>query len=279
MAGLFPPDAVVRRVNLEPAVGLGAGRALLLQLAHPAVAQGVHDHSAFKRNPFSRLQATLEAVVGAVFGDVELARAIGHKTRWVHEFVTGPGYRALDHENLLWVHATLVDTALVCYDEFLGPLPDSERESYYAQMMEVAELFGCPREAQPPTYAAFRRYFDAQVAVMEPTSVGRELAAFIVEPALPLGAHVPLRPLLRFLRLLSVGLLPPRLREELGFTWTDRDAARFDAARRRLRALMRACPRSLRTAPGRINNAVLLRQARRHVNHWQARHAPVEPAS
>ena len=37
MAPQFPKDSVIRRVNLEPAILFGAGRALLLQLAHEAV--------------------------------------------------------------------------------------------------------------------------------------------------------------------------------------------------------------------------------------------------
>ena len=79
----FAPDSVIRRVNAEPAVGFGAGRALLLQLAHPAVAQGVQDHSEFKKNPFKRLQGTLEAVAGVVFGSRELGDGIGRRVRWI----------------------------------------------------------------------------------------------------------------------------------------------------------------------------------------------------
>jgi uncharacterized protein (DUF2236 family) len=62
MADAFPRDSIIRRINDEPAIMLGAGRALLLQLAHPHVAAGVDEHSKFQRNPFKRLQGTLEAV-------------------------------------------------------------------------------------------------------------------------------------------------------------------------------------------------------------------------
>ena len=61
MADFFPEGAVIRRVSIEPALMLGAGRALLLQLAHAPVAQGVQDHSDFRGNPFRRLLGTLEA--------------------------------------------------------------------------------------------------------------------------------------------------------------------------------------------------------------------------
>src|SRR5438270_738156 len=66
MPGLFPPDAIVRRVDSEPVLLLGGGRALLMQLAHPSVAAGVADHSDFRRDPMSRLQRTLDATEPAL---------------------------------------------------------------------------------------------------------------------------------------------------------------------------------------------------------------------
>ncbi len=56
--GYFGPGSVIWRVNQEAAVGLGLGRALLLQLAHPFVAQAVADHSTFQDEAEERLAAT-----------------------------------------------------------------------------------------------------------------------------------------------------------------------------------------------------------------------------
>ena len=73
--GLFPPDAVVRRVDGESVLLLGGGRALLMQLAHPLVAKGVAEHSDFRRDPFARLRRTLDATYAIVFGSEAEARA------------------------------------------------------------------------------------------------------------------------------------------------------------------------------------------------------------
>lgn len=273
MAPMFPPDSVVRRVNIEPAILFGAGRALLLQLAHPAVAQGVQDHSDFKRNPFKRLQGTLEATYAAVFGPEDLARGVGRRITWVHDFVTGPAYQANDPDNLLWVHATLADTALGCYVDFVGPLADEDTETYYREMMRVAELFGVPLDRQPPTLADFRAWFDATVAGMRVTEVGRDLAAFIVDPVLPLSLHVPLRPLLRWQRLLTIGRMPPSLRDQFGFGWTARDEARLAKTEKRARWLMQHTPRAVRTAGPKANGVYLLWLARRHVKAFEEMHA------
>ncbi len=273
MAPNFPKGALVRRVNLEPAIMFGAGRALMLQLAHEAVAQGVEDHSDFKGNPFKRLLGTLEAVNAMVLGSEELASGVGRRIQWIHDFIVGPTYQANDPANLLWVHATLADTALGCYEQYVEPLTDDERETYYQEMTGIAEVFGCPREAQPATYADFRAYVDDVLATIDVTPVGKELAAFILRPVLPLGLHVPLAPLLRQQRRTTLGSLPPRLREQLGEPWTDRDQARYDRTVRITRRVMARVPRPVRTAGVRLQGQGLLLLARRHVRQFDHRQA------
>ncbi|MGQ0833162.1 MAG: oxygenase MpaB family protein [Microthrixaceae bacterium] len=275
----FPVDSVIRRVNIEPAIMLGAGRALVLQLAHPSVAQGVEDHSDFKGNPFKRLQGTLEATYAAVFGSADLARGVGARIQWIHEFVVGPGYRANDVPNLLWVHATLCDTALRAYTTLVEPLSASDEETYYEEMTRVAELFGVPRADQPATLRDFRSYMADTLAQIRVTETGVELARYVLDPALPLRLHVPLRPLLALQRRFTLGTLPPEIRDQLGVTWTAHDQRRFDTTERRVRALFRATPRALRTAPNRAAGPLLLWQAERHVRQWDARRRIRTPAT
>ena len=58
------PGTLTRRINLEPVILLGGGRALLLQVAHPLVAAGVADHSDYRSDPWGRLVRTLETMSG-----------------------------------------------------------------------------------------------------------------------------------------------------------------------------------------------------------------------
>ena len=271
MVDHFPKGSVIRRVNLEPAILFGAGRALLLQLAHEAVARGVEDHSDFKGNPFKRLQGTLEATYAVVYGSRELAEGVGRRIQWIHDFVTGPSYRANDPANLLWVHATLADTALRCHEELVAPLSDEERETYYQEMQQVAAVFGCPVEAQPATFAEFQRYVDETLASLEITPIGQDLIAFILEPSLPLGLHVPLRPVLALQRFYTLGFLPPTIREQLGVAWGPEQQARYEQVQRVLRRTFSLTPRTLRTAGPRLNGVYLLWLARRHVRQFDAK--------
>ena len=267
----FPKGSVIRKVNIEPAIMFGAGRALLLQLAHPAVAQGVQDHSEFKKNPFKRLQGTLEATYAVVFGSTELASGVGRRIQWIHEFVVGPGYTANDPGNLLWVHATLCDTALRCYEELVEELSPAEAETYYQEMKQVAVAFGVGLAHQPETLAAFREYMDAAVAQIEVTDVGKDLARFILDPALPLGLHIPFKPLLALQRLFTLGSLPPSVRDQLGVTWGAREQARYDRAQRAVRRVFHVVPRPVRTAGNRVSGPVLLWMAARHVRQFEDR--------
>jgi uncharacterized protein (DUF2236 family) len=266
----FPEGSVIRRVNIEPAIMFGAGRALLLQIAHPAVAQGVQDHSDFKQNPFKRLQGTLEATYAVVFGSSELADGVGRRIQHIHEYVTGPGYSANDPSNLLWVHATLMDTALRCYEELVEPLSAEDAETYYQEMKQVALAFGVGIEHQPETLADFRRYVASTVDEMAVTPVGRDLAGFILEPRLPLRLDVPFTPLLRLQRLFTLGSLPGPVRQQLGVPWDAGDQARYERARHRVRRVFRATPRPVRTAANRAGGPLLLWMAQRHVRDFEA---------
>ena len=242
---LFGSDSVIRRVDGEAALLLGGGRALLMQLAHPGVAQGVAEHSDFTHNPFARLRRTLDATYTMVFGTPEQARAAADGINAVHRRVTGPGYRASDPELLLWVHATLVDTALRVVGRFLRPLPRAESERYYEESTVLAELLGVPRWAQPPDLAAFRTYVRHMVGSLQVSDEARQVAHALLHPAVP----AIVGPLAALSRQVSVGLLPVPLRRQYGFSWDPRRQAALDAAALTTRTLLPLVPARLRRLP------------------------------
>src|SRR5437588_8729022 len=157
-AGLFPDDAIIRRVNRENVLLLGGGRALLMQLAHPKVAAGVDEHSDFRARPMYRLRGTIRMVMAIVFGERETALAAARSVNRVHGRVVGDGYRALDPDLLMWVHATLVDTALVTYETFVRRLDGDDREVFYQEMKVLGELLGIPRDRFPDRHTDFQSY-------------------------------------------------------------------------------------------------------------------------
>src|SRR3954464_1271705 len=72
-AGVFGPASAIWQVDREALVFLGAGRALLLQFAHPWVATAVAEHSAALRDPVGRFHRTFEIVFTLVFGSLDQA--------------------------------------------------------------------------------------------------------------------------------------------------------------------------------------------------------------
>lgn len=236
---------MIRRVDGEGVLLLGGGRALLMQLAHPSVAAGVADHSDFTDDPTARLRRTLEVTSSIVFGTREHAQREAAALRAVHDRVTGPGYQANDPELLLWVHATLVDTALRVHDRFLRRLTADERERYYAESSEVAEILGVPRSIQPPDLASFRAYVREMVGSLEVSDPARRVAREVLHPRLPLVAE----PLVGVARQVTVGLLPGPLRRQYGLSWDPARGAALAVAARSSRILLPRVPRRIRRAP------------------------------
>jgi uncharacterized protein (DUF2236 family) len=214
---LFPEGAPIRRVFGHPVVMLGAGRALLLQLAHPAVARGVAEHSSFDTDPFGRLQRTLDAVNAIVYGTVGDATTAAAAVRAAHRRVRGDGYDATDPALVGWVHATLVDTALRMHARWVRPVPPDVAEAFYADAVVLGELFGAPRASQPSDLGAFRAYVRSTIGDLAPR-IGDEqrcLARAVLHPPVP----VVVDPLVAVARQLTVGQLPAPLRRAFGFGW------------------------------------------------------------
>src|SRR5215472_8660065 len=70
-AGIFGPGSVSWKVNREAALFLGAGRAALLQLAHPWVAAALDQHSNLRNDPVGRFHNTFRVVFTMIFGTLE----------------------------------------------------------------------------------------------------------------------------------------------------------------------------------------------------------------
>jgi uncharacterized protein (DUF2236 family) len=238
-AGLYAENSLTRRVNRENVLLLGGGRALLMQLAHPKVAAGVDEHSDFRSRPVRRLRRTIQMTMAIVFGDRETALAAARAVNQAHSRVRGRGYRAVDPELLLWVHATLVDSALITYETFVKPLTAGDREDFYQESKLLGEVLGIPRERFPDSVHDFHAYIDAMVAgEVSVSPLGLELGALVMRPKLrllPGPAMIPFE-------IVTAGLLPPALREQYGLAWGQ-------AQQRLFRLLVIAVPRLVAVTP------------------------------
>jgi uncharacterized protein (DUF2236 family) len=255
-AGLFGPGSLTWRVNREGVLLLGGGRALLLQVAHPLVAAGVAQHSNYREDPFGRLYRTLDTVTTIVFGATAEAEEAAERLRRVHTRVKGEAddgtpYVATQHDLIMWVHATLVDTSLLVYETYVERLTPGERQRYYDEQKLLGEKFGVPCDEQPDTFADFSEYVDEMVhgGALRVTDELRDVAAATLHPRLPGPLTVLGRPAIEYSNLVTTALLPQWLREELGLPWGPARARMHAAQRAVIRRLVPALPGLLREFP------------------------------
>jgi uncharacterized protein (DUF2236 family) len=225
---------------------LGGGRALLMQVAHPKVAAGVAEHSDFQDDPLRRLNRTLELSLALTFGSRDEVDAASRQINRTHERITGAGYRALDPELLLWVHATLVDSALLTYRTFVGRLSGAEAEDYYQEAKPIGTLLGIPASRYPRRLADFDAYVESMLAgPVQPDETGLRLAALVLRPPI---RRVP-RAFFAPVEAITAGLLPEGLRRAYGLRWGGPSRAAFNAARAAVPRLLAATPEGLRVVP------------------------------
>ncbi|HYL71806.1 MAG TPA: oxygenase MpaB family protein [Candidatus Dormibacteraeota bacterium] len=250
------------RVMREPLLMLGAGRALLMQAAHPLVAQGAIDHSAFATDPYGRLERTVEWVTLVSYGTTAEARAVSERVLRVHRRIAGrlpaanatsrvPADRAYAASNtslLRWVHASFVDSMLATHDALVGDLNDSDRDGFVREWDAVAALMGVPQRLLWPDAAAMRRYAVRQVerGPCLPGAGSRLVAQTVLHP--PVRA-LWLRPGVDLLAFVSLGLLPDALRSAYGFRWSRAHRVAHAAALASLRSAHPVLPRRLRVSP------------------------------
>ena len=267
-AGIFGPGSMSWRVHCEAGLFLGAGRAALLQLAHPWVAKAIADHSQVMNRPIVRFHNTFRVVYAMIFGflDQALGAARGlHKlhTRiegeisedavaYLHPadedlsagtpYKRGSLYRANEVAALRWVYATLIETAVLAYETALGPMGEGEREAYYAETKTFAALFGIPGEVLPADWSAFSAYCRG-MADSEALGVGERARA--MGQNLLAGAGSRVKPP-GWYRALTAAWMPERLRLLFGLPFDDKEQQAAERARRMLPWIYRKLPAEAR---------------------------------
>ena len=253
----FSPQSTLWQVDRELALLLGGGRALLMQLAHPKVAAGVAQHSNFRDDPLGRLTRTMSAMWSIVFDQGAPARATLERVSNVHERVHGTvppsepshggmAYDAFEQELLLWVHATLIDSALTAYELLVKALPAEEKSRYYEDSKKLAQLFEIDDALVPASLPEFNAYMKTMLA-------GRAIAVGPTAKTLARDILYPrpwlLRPGGPLFRLITAGLLPQRLRQYYEIPWDIRREKNFRFAAAGVRHLLPLVPPPLRIVP------------------------------
>jgi uncharacterized protein (DUF2236 family) len=260
--GLFGPQSVTWWVVREPLLLASGSRALLMQLAHPLVAQGVADHSRFETTAFARGLATVRWIATVVFGTTAEATAAVAALREVHErvrgrldsanatpsYAAGAAYSALDPAVGLWVHATLVDSMLCSYEALIGGLSRADADRFVREWNSVARLLGVLPDAPWRGRRDLDAYLESQLAGgwAEPVPAAVRAAHTVLAPPLPWAALGPVTLAVAFL---STGSLDARLRGGYGLPWSPAREALYRCVCAIGRLGIVLLPRRLRVSP------------------------------
>jgi uncharacterized protein (DUF2236 family) len=238
---VFSNDKPYKRVAREGTLLLGGGAALLMQLANPDVASAVRKYSRYKTHPLQRLFGTLMAEYAVTFGSKATSARVEHEISQIHSRVPG----AQDPQNVMWVHATLVATAINVYEITVGPLDTSEREIVYQGSRHNASVFGCPLDQQPAKYEDFCEWFEEASQNFVVINDARDVANQLLFGSQPLI----LRPFRGFNQLITKGLIGERFRKGYGFEWTADDQKDLDSYFQRIRRFTNYTPSVVRALP------------------------------
>ena len=169
--GLFGPDSMMWRLSGMALPGsFGAGRALLLQVAHPWVTAGIDEHSVVRNDPLGRARRTFYHILSVTYGSMPQVMASANQVRDIHEeieghlpeesgaFARGSEYRANEINAMIWVHATLWETIVHMYEKMEEPLTQQEKDRFYEETKLFAMLFGIPESALPADWNEFMDY-------------------------------------------------------------------------------------------------------------------------
>ena len=162
--GYFGPNSMMWKVNKEITVLFGGARALLMHAAHPLIAAGARQTSFYQRDPWKRLIRTLSLQNSVTFGTIEEANDSATRINRLHEVikgkdeVTGGYYDALDHEQLLWVHACLQISSIYFYEKTVRKLSDDEKNQYHDENMVSAKLVLIDIDKTPKTHEELKRW-------------------------------------------------------------------------------------------------------------------------
>lgn len=260
LAGLFGPGSMSWEVNKYSTVVLGAGRAALLQLAHPWVATAIDQHSRVKEDPLGRLRRTATRVLTMVYGSQDQAFQAANSVYKIHEHITGElstetgvfsegsAYCANEVNAMFWVHSTLLESSVKMYELFVRPLSEEEKNRYFEESKRFASLFGIPEAAFPSSWPEFMEYNEGmwESDVLTVGKEGRNIAAHLIN----LEPHPLLRKFWRDYQIITSLMMPPRLRGAFDLPADTVDNRRvYEKNIQRIKKIVPFLPRHLRYLP------------------------------
>jgi uncharacterized protein (DUF2236 family) len=219
--GYFGPNSMMWKINKEITVLFGGARALLMHAAHPLIAAGARQTSFYQRDPWKRLIRTLSLQNSVTFGTKDEADDSATRINRLHEVINGEDpisggyYDALDHEQLLWVHACLQLSSIYFYEKTVKKLTDEEKNLYHKENMLAAKLVLVDIDKMPQTHKDLKTWVTKKSRTenyLKLTDVAKDVQEIIS------GGPVPkhIKPIWPFISFTAFNTLPPEFKKIYG---------------------------------------------------------------
>lgn len=226
------------KVHKENMIFFAGERALRMEVLDPRIAASLvknntYPHSGrFERNPLGRLYETADYGLRLIFGTQEEAEAIAAKINDMHKNVhgtmkdgagiypEGTRYNAFDPDQMKWIAATLLDSSLVGYETFVGPLSQGEKDRYVQQASQLFKILHFDARHMPDSYDGLQEYIQGRIDNKE-LVLGKDGKKILPYVSL---RHGPVwRGLTKLLDMTTIYTLPPELNQELGYSLSEKE--------------------------------------------------------
>ena len=223
--GYFGPKSMMWTINKEITVLFGGARALLMHAAHPLISAGARQTSFYQRDPWKRLIRTLSLQNSVTFGTKEEADESALRINRLHEVIkgkdkiTGGTYDALDHEQLLWVHACLQVSSIYFYEKTVKKLTEHEKNQYHKENMIAAEMVLVNRHLTPKTHNDLKLWIinkSREKDYLLLTDVAKDVYEIIKTGPVPI--HI--KPIWPFIAFVAFNTLPKEFKNIYGIKET-----------------------------------------------------------
>jgi uncharacterized protein (DUF2236 family) len=168
---------------------------------------------------------TLSLQNSVTFGTKKEADESAHRINKLHEVikgedeVTGDIYDALDHEQLLWVHACLQVSSIYFYEKTVKKLSNEEKNQYHKENMLSADLVLVDIKKMPQTHEDLKNWViekSKSKNYLIYTDVAKDVQDIISGGPVP--THI--KPIWPFIAFTAFNTLPAEFKELYGIKTT-----------------------------------------------------------
>lgn len=274
------PDSLMWRYFGDTRVMYLLPSTTTVQVAHPGIGAGVEQHSAYKVDPWGRMERSLALLWPVLYNTPEGVREYGQKLRDMHRNIKGTDfngkqYHALNPELYTWVHITTY-YGMIALADFMGePLNEAQKQQLFNEWLQFGRQMGIRDQDMPATTADYWEYLEDTINNRLQKNPATD---YVLHKAYYTGRvkhpdSTLSDPVWKVLQTLhgniiwkcKIGFFPASFRRKFGLRWTALDQIQFNLISLLMRGLWPLLPEKYRYVPQAY---AAIKDARRHPERY-----------